>query len=319
MLKGGVILKILVTGGCGFIGINFIRYFIEKYSDCEILNIDAMKYSANPKNHSDLLLNPRYKFLNLNLLHDNLNMFIPDDIDYVIHFAAETQFNSKKASDLIENNVIATSKLIEALKNKKIKKFIQVSTCDVYSHCSLQNEFYESTPVNPRIYVSSKAASDTIALSYYKTYGFPVIITRCTNNFGPYQYPEKFMPMVIMNAIHNIPVKVYSNDNYTRDWIYISDHISAIEKVIETGIPGEIYNIASENSISDIEIARKVFLSLNKDFSLIQPVEDNSLQDLSYSVDSSKLKHKGWKCCISFDEGLQKTVDWYVKNKCYWM
>ena len=312
-------MKILVTGGCGFIGINFINYFIEKHSDCEILNIDAMKYTANPKNHNDLLSNPRYKFYNLNLLNANLNMFIPDDIDYAVHFAADTKLNSNKTVDLIENNVIATAKLIEALRNKKIKKFIQVSTCDVYSQCSLQNEFYESAPVNPRMYVSSKAASDTIALSFYKTYGFPVIIARCTNSFGPYQYPEKLIPMAIMNAIYNIPVKVCKNENYTRDWIYISDHISAIEKIIEAGIPGEIYNISSEKSISDIEIARKVFLSLNKDFSLIQPVDNKSDEDFSYSVDSSKLKHKGWKCCTSFDEGLQKTVEWYVKNKCYWM
>lgn len=312
-------MKILITGGCGFTGINFMKYFLEKHSDCEILNIDAMKYTANPKNHSDLLSNPGYKFHNLNLLQDNLDLFIPDDIDYAVNFAADKNLNLKNAAELIENNVVGTAKLIEALKNKKIKKFIQVSTCDVYSQCSLHNEFYESAPVNPRIYVSSKAASDIIALSYYKTFGFPVIIARCANSFGPYQYPEKFIPMVIMNAIYNIPVKVYGNENYTRDWIYISDNVSAIEKIIEAGIPGEIYNISSESSISDIEIARKVFSSLDKDFSLIQTVEEKSDEDFSYSVDSLKLKHKGWKCNISFDEGLQRTIEWYVKNKCYWM
>lgn len=314
-------MKILVTGGSGFIGTNFIRYMLNKYDDIEIINIDALKYAATHETHSEYAKKGRYKFFKVNLLSNELKSFIPESIDYVVHFAAESHVDRSIQNPyrFIENNVLGTSRLIEALRDRNIKKFIHISTDEVYGSCSRKEGFNEKDILNPsNAYSSSKAASDLIALSYYKTFGFPVIVTRCSNNFGPYQYPEKFIPVVILNAAANKKIPLYGTGENIRDWIYVYDHASAIDAVLLKGTTGEIYNISGKNEYSNFYIANKILDFLGKNSSLIDHVKDRPGHDLRYSLDNSKIMSLGWKPSYSFENSLYETILWYIENKDYW-
>jgi dTDP-glucose 4,6-dehydratase len=315
-------MNILVTGGCGFIGSNFIRYLLGKQRSAAIFNLDKLTYAGNPANLRDIESDARYRFIHGDICDPVLvkDLIRREKISTIIHFAAESHVDRSisDASDFIRTNVLGTFTLLDAALSEHIDRFIHISTDEVYGSTS-KGSFRETDPLNPSSpYSSSKASSDLIARSYFVTHGLPVIITRCTNNYGPYQYPEKLIPLFITNLLEGKKIPVYGTGENVRDWIHVLDHCRAIAYVLENGIPGEIYNIGSDNERSNIEITHKILNALCKDESCIEYVKDRPGHDFRYSLDSSILKSLGWKPEYSFEQGLQDTVDWYTANEWWW-
>ncbi len=310
----------LVTGGCGFIGSNFIRYMLENHQDCFITNIDKLTYAGNPDNLGDLEKVNRYKFIKGDICDSRIVDKAMENIDIIVHFAAETHVDRSISSgnEFVYTNVVGTNVLLEEAMKHSIEKFIHISTDEVYG--SLQKgSFKENDILNPSSpYSASKAGSDLLVRSYFTTHGLPAVITRCTNNFGPYQYPEKLIPRFITNLLEDRKVPVYGTGRNVRDWIYVLDHCRAIDFIIQKGNPGEIYNIGSGNEKMNIEITGKILELLGKNKSMIQFVEDRKGHDLRYSLDFSKIKKLGWKPAYDFDTALSKTVQWYSKNRWWW-
>jgi dTDP-glucose 4,6-dehydratase len=315
-------MRLLITGGLGFIGSNFCRYMIAKYPDSEIINIDKMGIGSNPASLQDQEDNPQYRFIkgdicNPQLLHKNISQ-----VDAVVNIAAETHVD-RSISDpysFIQNNTIGTYAVLEALrKHNKNARMVQISTDEVYG-TALEGSFSEQDPPNPsNPYSASKAAADMLTLSYHKTYKLNVSITRCTNNFGPYQLPEKLIPKTIIRALRNLAVPIYGTGTNIRDWLYVIDHCSAIDKVLEKGEAGEIYNISGENEITNIDIVKRILALLQKPESLITFVEDRPGHDKRYSLNSEKLKSQlDWKPKSIFKDALESTVQWYLKNEKWW-
>jgi len=315
-------MSILVTGGCGFIGSNFIRYLLGKQPSATIFNLDKLTYAGNPANLRDIESDARYRFIHGDICDPVLvkDLIQREKIRTIIHFAAESHVDRSisDASDFIRTNVLGTFTLLDAALSAHIDRFIHISTDEVYGSTS-KGSFKETDPLNPSSpYSSSKASSDLIARSYFITHGLPVIITRCTNNYGPYQYPEKLIPLFITNLLEGKKIPVYGTGKNVRDWIHVLDHCRAIEYVLEHGTPGEIYNIGSDNERSNIEITHKILNALGKDESCIEFVKDRPGHDFRYSLDSSKLKSLGWRPEYSFEQGLQDTVKWYTANEWWW-
>jgi dTDP-glucose 4,6-dehydratase len=315
-------MNILVTGGCGFIGSNFIRYLLGKQRSATIFNLDKLTYAGNPANLRDIESDARYRFIHGDICDPVLvkDLIRREKISTIIHFAAESHVDRSisDASDFIRTNVLGTFTLLDAALSEHIDRFIHISTDEVYGSTS-KGSFRETDPLNPSSpYSSSKASSDLIARSYFVTHGLPVIITRCTNNYGPYQYPEKLIPVFITNLLEGKKIPVYGTGKNVRDWIHVLDHCRAIAYIQENGIPGEIYNIGSDNERSNIEITHSILNALGKDESCIEYVKDRPGHDFRYSLDSSKLKSLGWKPVYSFEQGLQDTVDWYTTNEWWW-
>jgi dTDP-glucose 4,6-dehydratase len=314
-----ITLKLLVTGGAGFIGSNFMRMMLDRYPGIEITNLDKLAYAGNLENLKDIS-DPGYSFVQGDICNPNIVMEAMESADAVVHFAAESHVDRsiEDSSVFVMTNVVGTNNLLKCAMDSDIKKFVHVSTDEVYGSIK-EGSFSETDNLNPSSpYSSSKAGSDLLAMSYYYTYGLPVAITRCTNNFGPYQYPEKLIPLFITNLMDGKKVPVYGTGLNVRDWIYVEDHCSGIDFVMEHGNAGEIYNIGGGNELTNLEITLRILKALGKDEAWIQYVEDRKGHDFRYSLDCTKLKKMGWKPQYDFDTALSDTVKWYVEDRWWW-
>ena len=313
-------MNILVTGGCGFIGSNFIRHILEKYPDYRIINLDKLTYAGNPDNLKDIEKNPNYSFIRGDICDTAIVDELMERADQVVHFAAESHVDRsiEDSSAFVTTNVLGTFVLLDSALKHNIKRFIHVSTDEVYGS-TVEGSFNENSILMPSSpYSSSKAGSDLLARSYYITHQLPVIITRCTNNFGPYQYPEKLIPLFITNLLEDKKVPVYGTGQNVRDWIYVMDHCKGIDFILHHGTDGETYNIGGGNELSNIDITKRILNILGKDESRIEYVEDRPGHDFRYSLDCSKLKGLGWGPEYNFNDAIEHTVDWYVKNTWWW-
>jgi dTDP-glucose 4,6-dehydratase len=315
-------MKILVTGGAGFIGSNFILHMMNSHPEVEVINLDVLTYAGNLNNLKGVDKNPRYTFLEGDICDPDIVNTILDrfNVDTIVHFAAESHVDRSitRASEFVRTNVLGTHNLLECARHHPVTRFIHISTDEVYGS-TLKGSFTEKDILSPSSpYSASKAGSDLLVLSYFTTYKLPVIITRCTNNFGPCQYPEKLIPLFVTNLIAGRKVPVYGTGKNVRDWIHVSDHCRAVEFLLKKGIPGEIYNIGGGNEKTNIEITEKILTLLKKDKSWIEFVTDRPGHDFRYSLDCSKLLKMGWSPRYSFEEGLKDTVDWYIRNEWWW-
>ena len=315
-------MRILVTGGLGFIGSNFIHYIYENFQDYEIINLDAGLIGSNKQNLKQIENSERYQFFDGNINDKSLIEKIIPQVDGVINFAAESHVDRSilDSKPFLESNIMGVYTILDVIRYKNPKcKFLQISTDEVFG--SLETGFAKEKdvfkPSNP--YSASKASAELIVESYKKTYGLEILITRCTNNFGPYQFPEKVIPKTIIRSQKNLKIPIYGTGENIRDWVYVKDHCDAIMKVFLNGESGESYNIAGSNEITNVKLIQKILKSLNKSEDLIYFVEDRPGHDLRYGVDSSKIRDNlGWKPRYSFEEGLKSTIDWYISNKEWW-
>ena len=315
-------MKLLVTGGAGFIGSNFVHYAIKEHPDWEITNLDKLTYAGNPENLKDIQDQPGYQFVKGDIADRKLvDKLLGQGFDVIVNFAAESHVDRSilDASPFIETNIKGTQILLEGARQYKVARFVQVSTDEVYGSID-SGRFTEESPLSPSSpYSASKTAADLLCRAYFKTHHLPVIITRCTNNLGPYQFPEKLIPLVITNALENKAVPVYGDGLNIRDWVFVLDHCQAIDTVIQKGKPGEIYNIGSGNEKTNLELIRKLLELLDKPQSLIQFVTDRPAHDRRYALDCAKIATElGWKPAYSFEKGLSATVAWYLKNESWW-
>lgn len=312
-------MKILVTGGAGFIGSNFIRYFFGAHPDAEIINLDKLTYAGNPENLAEVASRPNYEFVLGDVcdapLVENLMKRNPD---VVVHFAAESHVDRsiESAQEFIRTNVQGTHTLLDSARHSGIRRFLHVSTDEVYGSLQPGESASEKSPLCPNSpYAASKAASDLIVRSYWKTYGFPAITTRCSNNYGPNQFPEKLIPLMIANALEGKKLPVFGNGLHERDWIFVEDHCRALDMVLQKGQPGEIYNIGYGIPVSNLEIIRRLLGIMEKPESLIEFVADRPGHDRRYALDTTKMSNElGWRSTIDLDEGLERTVKWYRSN-----
>jgi dTDP-glucose 4,6-dehydratase len=314
---------ILVTGGCGFIGANFIRHILSKYP-YNIINLDKLTYAGNLENLKEIENDSRYTFIKGDIANeaDIERIFSSSEIDIVINFAAESHVDRSimDPGAFIKTNIIGTFNLLETVKKGRVKRFIQVSTDEVYGSLGKEGKFREDTPLAPNSpYSASKASADMLAMAYYKTYRAPVMITRCSNNYGPYQFPEKLIPLVITNALVDMELPVYGDGMNIRDWIHVLDHCEAIDIVLHKGESGNVYNIGAENERTNIEIVKLILNILGKPETLIKYVKDRPGHDRRYAIDSTKIKKElGFKTKVSFKMGMEETVAWYIENKSWW-
>ena len=310
----------LVTGGAGFIGSNFIRYLFRKYPDARVINLDKLTYAGNLDNLKDVEDNPNYRFVKGDICDEKIVEQVMPGVDVVVNFAAESHVDRSIGApgDFIRTDMFGVFVLLEAAKRHGVKKFVQISTDEVYG--SIENgSFKETDPLMPSSpYSASKAGGDRLAYSYYVTYGMPVVITRCSNNFGPYQYPEKLIPLFITNALDDKELPIYGDGLNVRDWIYVDDHCSAIDLVMREGQDGEVYNIGAGNEKTNLEITEYILEKLGKPRSLMTFVKDRPGHDRGYSLDWSKIRSLGWKPAHSFEQAMDLTIDWYSKNRWWW-
>jgi len=316
--------NILVTGGAGFIGSNFINYILDKRDDYNIINLDKLTYAGNLENLIPSEKKKNYHFIKGDITDFELvnNIFEKYKIKYVVHFAAESHVDrSILGSEIFyRTNVMGTNVLLEVARKFEVERFLQISTDEVYGSLGSEGYFTEQTPLSPNSpYSSSKAAADMMVMAFYHTYGMPVLITRCSNNYGPYQFPEKLIPLMIINSINNKKLPVYGDGLYVRDWIYVIDHNKAVELVFEKGKVGEVYNIGASNEMPNIKIIKLILSHLKKGEELIQYVKDRPGHDRRYAIDSSKIKSKlGWRPSFKFEHAIAETIDWYLKNENWW-
>lgn len=309
---------ILVTGGAGFIGSNFITYLFQKYPEIRIINLDALTYAGNLDNLKDLSVKFDYCFIKGDISDRAVVDEVVSRVDYVVNFAAETHVDRSinDPSQFIKTNVLGTQVLLDAALKYKVNKIVQISTDEVYGSLGPTGCFYEDSPLAPNSpYSASKASADLLALSYYKTYGLPIVITRCSNNYGPYQFPEKLIPYFIMRLLNNQPVTLYGTGMNVRDWIHVTDHCSAIDLVLQNGRTGQVYNVGSNNEKTNLEITKMILAHLDMAESMIEYVPDRLGHDWRYAIDSSKIqKELGWAPTIEFVLGLKETIEWYKKT-----
>ncbi len=316
--------NILLTGGAGFIGSNFINYILDKRDDYNIINLDKLTYAGNLENLIPSDKKKNYHFIKGDITDFELvnNIFEKYKIKYVVHFAAESHVDrSILGSEIFyRTNVMGTNVLLEVARKFEVERFLQISTDEVYGSLGSEGYFTEQTPLSPNSpYSSSKAAADMMVMAFYHTYGMPVLITRCSNNYGPYQFPEKLIPLMIINSINNKKLPVYGDGLYVRDWIYVIDHNKAVELVFEKGKVGEVYNIGASNEMPNIKIIKLILSHLKKGEDLIEYVKDRPGHDRRYAIDSSKIKSKlGWAPSFTFEHAIAETIDWYLKNEKWW-
>jgi dTDP-glucose 4,6-dehydratase len=319
-----MVMKLLVTGGLGFIGSNFCRYMLEMHPDCELINADKIGIGANPANLHDIekSYSKRYTFIKGDICNSQLMNRLIRQVDAIVNIAAETHVD-RSISDpnlFLQNNTIGTFTILHAIKQHNPKaRLLQISTDEVYG-TTLKGASTENSKLNPsNPYAASKAASDMFALAYHKTYGLNISITRCTNNFGPYQMTEKLIPKTIICALHNQPIPLYGSGKNMRDWIYIQDHCSAIDTVLQKGIAGQIYNLSTGHEIQNIDLVKKILTQLDKPETLISQVEDRPGHDTRYSIDSTNIQTTlGWKPKHDFEKSLKTTIQWYTENPQWW-
>ena len=315
-------MRLLVTGGAGFIGSCFVRHMLNKYPDYKVINLDALTYAGNIENLDDVKNNPNYKFVHGNICDKKLVAELVNEVDCVVNFAAESHVDRSITGPeiFIETNVQGTLNLLQNSKNANIQRFLQVSTDEVYGTLGKTGYFYETTPIAPNSpYSASKASADLLVSAYYETYKMPVLNTRCSNNYGPYQYPEKLIPFFISKLLRGEKVPVYGDGMNVRDWLYVYDHCSAIDTVLHNGKVGEIYNIGGHNEKTNMEITKIILSEMGKDESSIEFVQDRLGHDRRYAISNDKITSElGWEPSVTFEQGIKMTIDWYLNNQ-EWM
>lgn len=311
---------LLVTGGCGFIGSNFVQYMLDKYSDYRIINLDKLTYAGNLANLMAVEDDARYRFVEGDICDAQVVEPLVQEADYVVNFAAETHVDRSimGGAEFVQTNINGTYTLLDCAREYGVERFLQVSTDEVYGSID-EGEWTEEWPLEPRSpYSASKASAELLVRAFQITHELPTLITRCSNNIGPYQYPEKRVPLFVTNAIDDLPLPVYGDGSQVRDHLYVEDHCTAIDLVLHTGLVGEAYNVGGDNDATGIEVVKTILDMLGKSESLIQYVTDRKGHDLRYALDSSKLKALGWKPQSDYEEAMQRTVDWYVQNEPWW-
>ncbi len=316
-------MKLLVTGGAGFIGSNFIHHILKTYPDYEIINLDALTYAGNLENLREFENNPRYTFVKGDICDKALVEELVAKVDTVVHFAAESHVDRSilDSEAFVRTNVIGTHTLLEAARQAENKRFHHVSTDEVFGSLgSDEAPFSEITPYDPRSpYSASKAGSDHLVRAYFHTHNLPITISNCSNNYGPYHFPEKLIPLIITNLIEGKEIPIYGDGLQVRDWLYVADHCKAIDLIIHRGKIGETYCIGGASEKPNLEIAKAILKLLGKDESAIKYVEDRKGHDRRYAIDFSKIKNElGWQPQVTFEEGLQKTVTWFLENEAWW-
>jgi dTDP-glucose 4,6-dehydratase len=311
-----------VTGGCGFIGSNFIRYMLHNYNNIDVVNVDSLSYGSNLNNLKDLQDDRRYRFVKGSINDFKLMSDIVKEVDAIVNFAAESHVDRSIAEpqSFFKSNAEGVLVVLEAVRRYGGNvRMLQVSTDEVYGDI-LAGSFKEEDRLKPSSpYAASKACADLLCLAYHRTYGLNVSITRCTNNFGPFQFPEKLIPKTIIRAMLDLKVPVYGTGGNVRDWIYVLDHCEALDVVLKKGGAGEVYNIAGGNELTNIQVVEKVLELLGKPRSLIEFVEDRPGHDIRYSLDSSKISRElGWRPKHTFEQALERTVEWYLENEWWW-
>ncbi len=316
--------RVLVTGGAGFIGSNFVRYILDGHPDAEVVNIDALTYAGNLENLREVASNPRYQFVKGDICDRACvaSVIREHAIDTIVHFAAESHVDRSimDAGVFIQTNVGGTQVLLESARASQIERFVHVSTDEVYGSLGSTGKFSETTPIHPNSpYAASKAGSDLLALAYHHTFNLPVLVTRCSNNYGPYQFPEKLIPLMIINALHDKQLPVYGDGLNVRDWLHVRDHCAAIDLVMRKGRVGEVYNIGGNNEWKNIDIVKLILKHLGKPESLISFVKDRPGHDRRYAMDASKIMAElGWAPAYTFESGIGDTIAWYQEHTRWW-
>jgi dTDP-glucose 4,6-dehydratase len=317
--------KVLVTGGAGFIGGNFVQFMLNKYPNYEIYNLDLLTYAGDLTKHRELEDKSNYHFVKADISDRKtiMSLFEKEKFDYVIHFAAESHVDRSITNPeiFVLTNVLGTQVLLDAAKQHNIIKFVHVSTDEVYGELDFDPTlfFTEETPLQPNSpYSASKASSDLLVRAYYETYKLPVNITRCSNNYGPYHFPEKLIPLTISRVVNDQRVPVYGDGKNIRDWLHVIDHCAAIDLVLHKGKNGEVYNIGGHNEKTNLEVVKTIIKTLGKPENLIEFVEDRLGHDKRYAIDPTKLEQLGWKPTYNFETGIAQTIQWYLDNKEWW-
>ncbi len=317
-------MKVLVTGGCGFIGSNLVRLLLAERPGWRVVNLDKLTYAGNAESLADLEGNPRYRFVRGDVCDGELlaELWRTERIEAVLHLAAESHVDRSilAPSVFIDTNVRGTQVLLEAARELSVARFVHVSTDEVYGSLGPTGLFTEETPLAPSSpYSASKAGSDLLALAYAHTFGLPVVVTRCSNNYGPYQFPEKLIPLMIANGLRDQPLPVYGDGMNVRDWIHVEDHARGLLAALERGEPGQVYNLGASSERHNLDVVKRVLSSLGKPESLIQLVKDRPGHDRRYAMDASKAQARlGWAPRRSFEQGLEETVRWYVDHRGWW-
>lgn len=319
-------MRLLITGGCGFIGSNFIRYILRHYGQTLVTNVDALTYAGNPENLAGLEeeFGERYEFLHADIANsEQMNALMHQHHFYaVINFAAESHVDRSINSpqNFIHTNIVGTSVMLDSARHHGVKRFVQISTDEVYGSLGPNGKFTEQSPIEPSSpYSASKASADLIALASFKTFGQDVVITRCSNNYGPYQFPEKLIPLMLLNALRDKELPVYGDGLNVRDWIHVEDHCAAIIAALFNGTAGEVYNVGSDGEMRNIDVVTLILEHLGKPKELIQYVTDRLGHDRRYAIDSSKARTQlGWKPLHSAEQGIRETIDWYLANESWW-
>jgi dTDP-glucose 4,6-dehydratase len=313
--------EVLVTGGAGFIGSNFVRYALAAHPDWRVTTLDKLTYAGRMENLHDVIDDPRHAFVKGDIADAAVSGPLVERAEIVVHFAAETHVDRSilAAGDFIRTDVEGTFVLLEAARRATgLRRFVQISTDEVYGSVPTgsSRETDELKPRNP--YAASKAGADRLAYSYWATYGLPIIITRASNNYGPYQFPEKVIPLFVTNAIDDIPVPLYGDGRNVRDWLHVIDHCRALDLLIDIAENGEVYNVGGGNDVMNVDLTRRILSTLGKPETLIKPVADRPGHDRRYSLDTSKLRGLGWAPQAVFEEGLRETVSWYREHEWWW-
>ena len=313
--------NVLVTGGAGFIGSNFVRYALRSHDDWHVTTLDKLTYAGRRENLHDVIDHPRHTFVHDDIGHAPVSAPLVERAEIVVHFAAETHVDRsiQSAGEFIRTDVEGTFVLLEAARRAtQLRRFVQISTDEVYGSvpAGASRETDELKPRNP--YAASKAGADRLAYSYWATYDVPVIITRASNNYGPYQFPEKVIPLFVTNAIDDIPVPLYGDGKNVRDWLHVDDHCRALDLLVETGVNGEVYNVGGGNEVMNVDLTNRILSALGKPPTLIKPVADRPGHDRRYALDTTKLRGTGWSPRVPFERGLRDTIEWYRANDWWW-
>jgi dTDP-glucose 4,6-dehydratase len=314
-----LLVKLLITGGAGFIGSNFVLYMINNYPNYEIINVDALTYAGNLENLRSIEQHRNYTFVKADIaVRKELEPLFKQGIDAVINFAAESHVDRSilHPEIFVQTNVLGTQTLLDLTKQYQVTKFVQVSTDEVYGTLGETGLFTEDTPIAPNSpYSASKAGADLLVRAYHETFGLNVNITRCSNNYGPYQFPEKLIPLMIQNALQDKPLPVYGDGLNVRDWLYVEDHCCAIDLVLHKGRSGEVYNVGGRNERNNMQVVRTILEELGKPESLISYVKDRLGHDRRYAIDADKIRNKlGWQPKFNYEDGIKETIRWYLSN-----
>ncbi|WP_017550921.1 dTDP-glucose 4,6-dehydratase [Heyndrickxia coagulans] len=317
--------KVMVTGGAGFIGGNFVQHMVNKYPDYDIYNLDLLTYAGDLTKHQEIENKDNYHFIKADIVDRQtiIPLFKKENFDFVVHFAAESHVDRSITDPeiFVRTNVLGTQVLLDAAKETGVKKFLHVSTDEVYGELDFDPTtfFTEKTPLQPNSpYSASKASSDLLVRAYHETFGLPINITRCSNNYGPYHFPEKLIPLTISRVLNDQKVPVYGNGGNIRDWLHVHDHCAAIDLVLHQGVNGEVYNVGGHNERTNLEVVKTIIKTLGKSDDLIEFVKDRPGHDKRYAIDPSKLEKLGWKPTYTFETGISQTIQWYLDNKEWW-